>query len=286
MTGNIIKAVKIKEIIRSGSSLPVITEDESGNEFIVKLKGIGDGIITNITEYISTCIGYNIELPVLRPYIINIDENTSVHIKSDEFEELIQRSYGLNICHIFYRNAFPYEKTGKIIDKEITDKIFLFDCFLLNVDRRKLHSDVISAGDETFATDFGSSFLIRGIVNDINFYNDESIIKQIKRSPFYNENIPEDTLSYMFEKLMRTDISSIISELPDEWLNDINENTDTLKKQMHQRLKYYINNKNLFLEALERMKELEIESEEEIKKRQQENRKKFESKILFKNRKQ
>lgn len=281
---NIKKAFSLKEVIRTGSSLPVIADDEYGTEYIVKLKGIGDGVITNITEYIATCIGHHISLPVLKPFLIGIDENTKILIKSDEFADVIKKSYGLNICHTYYRNAFPFEKTGKIIDKEFSDKIFLFDCFLLNVDRRKEHSDVIAAGNEIFATDFGSSFLIRGIVNDINFYKDESILKQIKRSPFYNENISESTIAEMFGKLNQLGISAIISELPDEWLKETSDDMNNLKLQMTAKLENYINNNANLTDALKKMKDLEIETEEEIKNRQKENRKKFEREILFKNR--
>ena len=85
---------------------------------------------------------------------------------------------------------------------------------------------------------------------------------------------------------MIPDIPSIISELPDEWLDEINEDSDMLKKQMSDRLKNHIKNHQFVSNALAKMKDLRIETEEEIKKRQQENRKKFESKILFKNRKQ
>ena len=124
---NPIKAAFLKEIIRSGSSLPVIAADDTGTEYIVKLKGIGDGVITNITEYISTCIGYNIELPVLKPFLIIIDENSQVQIIHEEFTDVIKRRYGLNICHKYYRDAMPIEKSGKTLDKLISDKIFLFD---------------------------------------------------------------------------------------------------------------------------------------------------------------
>src|SRR5205085_7379167 len=101
-------AAVLKEIIKTGSSLPVIAEEDSGTEYIVKLKGIGDGVITNITEYIATCTGFNIGMPVLRPYLININVNTRIEIKIDEFADVIDRSHGLNICHTYFRNAFPY----------------------------------------------------------------------------------------------------------------------------------------------------------------------------------
>lgn len=281
---NPIKAAAIKEIIRSGSSLPVIVCDGSGTEYIVKLKGAGHGIITNITEYISTSIGYNIDLPVLKPYLIDIGKDSEIQIKNDEFAEVIKKSYGLNICHLYYRHAVPIEKSGKIPDKPASDRIFLFDLFLLNVDRRKNNSDVISTADKIYATDFGSSFLIRSLTDGVNYYNDESILKQIKRSPFYNDNAAADAVSEMFHKLKQVNILSVISEMPDEWLKDIHENADTLKKLMSERLTDYISTERYIRGALEKLKELKVESEDAIKKRQVENRKKFEREILFKKR--
>lgn len=275
-----IKAAVIENLIRKGSSVPIVASDKRGENFFVKAKAAGDGLTSLISDWIVTSIGTEIGLPVLKPMTILIDDSVQFKYKHVEVYNIVKRSYGANLAYNYFPAAEAYdpENPEAGFDANIKDLIFLFDSFFLNIDRTKNNPNIFISGKEIYAVDFGACFLIKEIFDDIPYCRNVEIQKLLKRNIFYNENAEAELLLQKLSSLSFKKVSDIIYGFPDEWL----EGSRVSKIDLAEKLFNYINKDNHLKKALTVLKEIEIPSDEELIKKQRENKKKFEEQV-FKN---
>jgi hypothetical protein len=275
-----LKAAKIENVIRKGSSVPIIAADENDNYFFVKAKGAGDGLTALIADWIVTSIGNNIGLPILKPEVIIIDESTIINYKHPEISELVKRSYGYNLAFKYFPDAQLYHpaKPHPDFKKEEKDLIFLFDSFFVNIDRTNDNPNVFNSKNNIYAVDFGACFLIKEIFDDIPYCKNPEIQKLLKRNIFYTEDVNAEMLLEKFRTLSKDDINKIINDFPDEWI----AGSKMKKDELAARLYSLMNEDNHLTEALQTLKSIEVPTDEQLKKNREANKRKFEEGI-FKN---
>lgn len=275
-----ITASKIENVIRKGSSVPIIAADENGNSYFVKVKAAGDGLTSLIADWIVTSIGNRIGLPILKPEMIIIDESTIINYKHPEINELVKRSYGANLAYEYFRDAQLYNPSKPYPDfkKEIKDLIFLFDSFFVNIDRTNDNPNVFNSKNNIYAVDFGACFLIKEIFDGIAYCKNPEIQKLLKRNIFYTEDVNAEMLLERFRTLTKADISEIVNAFPDEWITGSKMKKDELALQLFS----LMNEDNHLTAALETLKNIEVPTDEQLKKNREANKRKFEEGI-FKN---
>lgn len=275
-----IKAVKIENIIKKGSSTPIIAADENGKLHFVKAKGAGDGLTALISDWIVTSIGNVIGFPILKPEIITLDESSKVLYPHGEIKDLIKRSYGFNLSYEFYPNAqiYNFVSPQKDFSKEVKDLIFLFDSFFVNIDRTKENPNIFISGENIFASDFGASFLIKEIFDDIPYCLNPEIQKLLKRNIFYNENADVNNFLEKLQSLDKNVLKEIVNDFPDEWIGG----SKLSKKDLYKKLCNFIFEENHLKKALKALKTIEVPTDEELRLQRLANKKKFEDEI-FKN---
>jgi len=276
----VLKAARIDNIIRKGSSVPIIAVDENGNDYFVKAKGAGDGLTSLIADWIVTSIGHKLGLPVLRPEIILIDETTKINYPHEEVFDLVKRSYGLNLAYKYFPDAHIYNALSPHpdFDKETKDLIFLFDSFFVNIDRTKENPNIFNSKNNIYAVDFGACFLIKEIFDNIPYCLNREIQKLLKRNIFYDEKVSAERMVNMLRSLSRDEVSEIINGFPDEWICG----SKLTKNDLSSRLYSMMNEENHLEQALETLKSIELPTDEDLRKQKAANKKKFEEKI-FKN---
>ncbi|WP_248891609.1 hypothetical protein [Bacillus methanolicus] len=62
----------------------------------------------------------------------------------------------------------------------------MFDCLLLNIDRYEKNQNLLYGELKTYAADFGSSLMLRGLLEGKNYDRNETILL-LKRHPFYKK---------------------------------------------------------------------------------------------------
>lgn len=251
-----IKAVQIDNIIRKGSSTPIIAADERGMQYFVKAKGAGDGLTALIADWIVTSIGNRIGLPILKPEVILIDGDTKINYPHQEVSELIKRSYGYNLAYKFFPDAQYYNAANPHpdFDRETKDLIFLFDSFFVNIDRTKENPNIFNSKNNIYAVDFGACFLIKEIFDNIPYCLNPEIQKLLKRNIFYNEGARAEALLEKFHKLSKEDINSIVNSFPDEWI----AGSRLSKKDLSSKLASLIFEENHLGKAIEVLKTIEV----------------------------
>jgi hypothetical protein len=275
-----IKAVRIENIVRKGSSTPIIAADENGSLHFVKAKGAGDGLTALISDWIVTSIGNLLGLSILKPEIILLDESSKVLYPHGEIKDLIKRSYGYNLSYEYYPDAqiYNFVSPQKDFSKEIKDLIFLFDSFFVNIDRTKENPNIFISGENIFASDFGASFLIKEIFDGISYCLNPEIQKLLKRNIFYNENAEVNNFLSKLQSIDKKILEQIVFDFPDEWI----AGSKLSKKNLYKKLSSFIYDENHLLKALEVLKTIEVPTDEELRLQRLANKKKFEDEI-FKN---
>lgn len=275
-----LKALRIENIVRKGSSTPIIAADEDNNLHFVKAKGTGDGLTALISDWIVTSIGNKIGLPILKPELILIDESTEVLYRHGEISDLVKRSYGYNLSYKFYENAEIYNSISTQVDflPAVKDLIFLFDSFFVNIDRTKENPNIFISGKDIFASDFGASFLIKEIFDEIPYCQNPEIQKLLKRNIFYNDDVNVDKFLTMVRSIDKNELEKIVLEFSDEWI----AGSRLSKQDLYRKLCTFIYDESYLEKTLAVLKTIEVPSDEELKLKRLANKKKFEDEI-FKN---
>ncbi|CAN5482648.1 hypothetical protein BH10BAC5_BH10BAC5_24590 [soil metagenome] len=277
----------IESVFKKGSSLPVSITTSDQNKYFVKLKGTGEGTIALISDFISTKLGIFLGLPVLDPTLINLTSNVKILLKDEELYELIKASYGKNLAFKLLKDTNEYSDKyyGKLLENSVKDLIFLFDCFLLNIDRTAINHDVVVSQNRAYVLDFGASFLYREIINKIGYSKSPQIAGQLKRNIFYREGIDPNIFGKKLSLISKENIDFIIKEIPDEWLNYLNVDigNDEIRTKLTDRIILKINDADYLPDLLMLISKTEVESDKERNERLIKNRKNFENMYLKKN---
>ena len=259
----IIQATKYFNEIRLGSSLPLIVGGNDNNKYVVKLNGGGDGVIANTIEWLSTKLGRLLGIPVLEPVILQIANSFIEKVHDPEISELIDKSSGLNFGTRYEEEAVDYgENSGFNFSEKLKDDIFLYDLFLLNIDRTVRNPNIIYRNNDLWCLDFASSITMRSSVEGKD-YQARLFLPHMKKHPFYRDKVCVDDFIGRLKKVRDKNIYDIMEDIPDMWLQQIAPGRDSgeLRMLVGNRLIEKINRVDILTGRMEILKELPTETE-------------------------
>lgn len=147
-----------------GSSFPTLIETESGQFFVLKMIGAGNGVSSLIAEFIANNIanklGWNV--PIAEWIILPTDFPWT--FGTDEFDDIVQKSYGYNLGIKFIPNAQIIDKSKLFESINVyQDIIYTLDLFFLNYDRTMLSINfMFDESNELYIIDHGSLGIFDG----------------------------------------------------------------------------------------------------------------------------
>jgi len=264
--------------------LPLIVGGSDGFKYVVKLRGSGDGVLANVVEWLGVKLGLLMQIPILQPELLMIDASFVEETKDQDPEivELLERSVGINFATRYLEDVtLLNERNSFSIDKALKSNIFLYDLFLLNIDRSPKNTNMILNGNELWCLDYSSSITMMSVVAGKNYRQEEIFLKEIKRHPFYNNEIIADDFIVRLKAIGDKAICDLVEELPEEWMQQLNVGKETreTRKTISDRLIDKKNETESLKKRLEILKALKIETEEERKLRVLKNKKAFEEKL-------
>lgn len=262
--------------------MPVTAVDESGAKYIVKLKGTGEGYISAISEWIAGNLAGMLGLPVIKPVLINIDTNTAVKPKYDELDDLIAKSYGVNIGFPYVENAeqFDKQKHAAAASNDELELIMLFDMFILNIDRRENNPNLLTADKKIYSLDYGVSLLIKCILFDIDFKNNRRMYKELKRNPLYHDKVNPENLITRLAKIPFEKFVVMTNQIPDDWFTGLELDVKESKLKLREKVWNAITYPSHLFTINRVLRETEADSEEDIRRKQLENKGDFIEKYL------
>ena len=271
-------AVNFYKEIRAGSSLPLIVGGSDGHKYVVKLRGSGDSVLANVVEFLSLKLGRLAQIPVVEPALLLIEMGLDQKAGDPEIKELLARSVGINLATKYIAGASVYhEQSPPVIDAELRNNIFLYDLFLLNIDRNAKNSNMIFNRDGLWCLDYSAAVTMRNAITGKG-YKELVLLKEIKHHLFYRDHIDAYSFIGKFKEVPDISISVMIDELPEEWLGGLKMMKET-KNRLSKRLIEEKNNAAALLKRLDILRILRLETEEERHLRTLQNKQAFEQKF-------
>ncbi len=195
------------EYLYNGSSFPVLVTASDHRKYVMKMKGSGNGIRSLLQEFIvnRTCSFLGFPVPDVR--LIQIPEGFPWTFGTDEFDDIVQRSFGINLGIEYIDGAVPLTHEDSL-NSETAAMLSAIDIFFCNFDRISKNSNLLKdRGGGVWITDHGSceflnqSDIVRGTSFPVNHFL---------------RGKPEDYTKYM-NLFSRFNFTPVIEELPEEW---------------------------------------------------------------------
>jgi hypothetical protein len=129
------RVARVLQVLR-GSTSPALAETEDGALFVLKFSGAGPGPKGLLIEFIATRMVRALGVHAPEPCVLRLPDGFPWQAGTDEFDAMLQRSYGENLGLAFVpdaRIALP-EEIASAPSAEL-DAIAAADALLHNVDR-------------------------------------------------------------------------------------------------------------------------------------------------------
>jgi hypothetical protein len=275
-----IHALHFHKELRKGSSLPLLIGGDDGNDYVVKLNGAGDGVLANMVEWVASKFGDLLQIPILQSVFVSIDGSFAEQAGDPETRELLEKSVGINLGTAYLPEATSYSKKySHRIDDFLKQQIFLFDVFILNVDRTDVNPNLIIQDGKLWCLDYSSALAIRSsIIREP--YRAHVILKCLKLHPFYSQNLDPYGFINSLKEIPDESIHKIVDSLPAEWLDklDVTKSDAEWRTMIAEKLIDKKQNGIELRNRLDLLQVLKVETAEEARLRSQANRKSFEQK--------
>ncbi len=209
--------------LREGGSLPAIAEADDGFLYVLKFHGAGQGVKALIAELIGGEIARALGLKVPEIVFANLDEAFGRTEPDEEIQDLLKASVGLNLALHYLSGAITFDPTITTPDAKLASQIVWLDCLLTNVDRTARNTNMLTWHKELWLIDHGASLYFH--------HSWHNWLEQAKR-PFLQVKdhvlLPWatelDAVDAEFRLILTPErINSIVSLIPDDWLNDETE---------------------------------------------------------------
>jgi len=219
-----LEGVRYATPLREGGSLPAVVETETGELFVVKFRGAGQGHRALVAEALAAALAEELGLPVAEPAIIHLAEGFGRSEPDPEIQDILKKSIGENFGLAFISGALPFDPVvNRDIDPDLAADIVWFDALITNVDRSPRNVNLLVRDGEIWMIDHGASFFFhhswRGWRDRI-----QSRFPQIKDHVLLHLagdlNAADARLR---PKLDDAAIARAVATIPDSWLGDEEE---------------------------------------------------------------
>lgn len=209
--------------LREGGSLPAIVEADDGFLYVLKFRGAGQGIKALIAELIGGELARALGFQVPEIVFANLNEAFGRTEPDEEIQDLLKFSVGTNLALHYLQGAITYDPAVHKVDALLASKIVWMDSLLTNVDRSYRNTNLLMWHQELWLIDHGAALYFHHIWKG---WKEHAVIPftQIKDHvllPLAGELQKADVIMKQFLTVEK--IRSIISLLPDEWLQTVFE---------------------------------------------------------------
>lgn len=235
--------------LREGGSLPAIAEADDGFLYVLKFRGAGQGTKALIADLIGGEIARLMGLKVPEIVFANLDEAFGRTEPDEEIQDLLRASKGLNLGLHYLSGAITYDPAVKKIDEHLASKIVWLDALLMNVDRTARNTNMLNWHNELWLIDHGAALYFHHTWSN---WKEQSVkpFVQIKDHVLLPQaSFLQQTNEEMKQVVTAENIRSIVSVVPDEWLQheDGTESPDEMRNVYSQFLINRINHADLFI---------------------------------------
>ena len=146
----------------TGSSIPTGIEATDGVRWILKMRGVGNGVQSLLAEFVVNRAAASLGWPVPDVEAVLVAPGFPWTFGTDEFDEILQRSYGLNLG-VRYLGPCQSLKADEIraLPQEMLTRMATLDAFFLNYDRLPGSQNILRDADgRAWMIDHGSCLFL------------------------------------------------------------------------------------------------------------------------------
>ena len=160
MTGlPVFTATRYVQPLREGGSLPAVVEMSSGDLFVVKFRGAGQGAKALIAELVAGLLARALDLPTPELAIVEVPPPFGRSEPDPEIQDLLRASHGVNVGISYLDGAFNFDSgaAGELVSGELAARIVWFDAFLTNPDRTHRNPNILVWQRRPWLIDHGAA---------------------------------------------------------------------------------------------------------------------------------
>jgi hypothetical protein len=215
----------------AGSSFPTLIETESGSKHILKMRGAGNGSTSLLSEFISNKVANKLKWSVPDVDWIYIPDNFPWVFGTDEFDDIVQKSYGWNLAVEYIPNAIQADlKFIETADEDLLNRIYTLDLFFVNVDRTETSNNFLKDDrGQIWIIDHGSLGLFQSI---------DITRKELFNNHIFHKMLPNKEFVYDYMLNNNKLFLEAIDLIPDSIISEGGFTKETLYKRIAERIKH------------------------------------------------
>ena len=225
--------------LREGGSMPALAAADDEFLYVLKFRGAGQGPRALIAELIGGEIARELGLRVPELVFANLDEAFGRTEADEEIQDLLKFSVGLNLALHYLSGAITFDATVDTVAPQLASQIVWLDCLLTNMDRTARNTNMLMWHKELWLIDHGAALYFHHSWNNW----EEQAIKPfvlIKDHVLLPQATELEAVDQEFRnKLTPEFIQSVVSLLPDAWLED--ESTFESPEEHRQAYVHFLN---------------------------------------------
>ena len=134
-----------------GSSFPTRIENTAGEQWILKMRGAGNGPMSLLSEFLANRVAAQLGWPVPDVGWIEIPDNYPWVFGTDEFDDIVQKSYGWNLGIRYIPDSQQITTTDiERMPEAFLNVLYTLDLFFMNVDRTAKACNLLRDGAGQF----------------------------------------------------------------------------------------------------------------------------------------
>jgi hypothetical protein len=146
--------------LREGGSLPALVRADDGGDWVVKLRGAGQGVRALAAELVAGEIGRALGLAVPELALVELPPALARSEPDPEIHDLLAASAGVNLGLRFLPGAVMYDPAADPPpDAALASAIVAFDAFVGNVDRTARNPNLLRWHDRLWLIDHGAALV-------------------------------------------------------------------------------------------------------------------------------
>ena len=214
----------------TGSSFPALIETGSGTRYVLKMRGAGNGALSLLSEFVANKVASKLKWPVPDVEWVDIPNNFPWVFGTDEFDDIVQRSYGWNLAIEYIPYAIQADLHSiETAPQNFLNKIYTLDLFFMNVDRTETSGNLlIDDLGKIWIIDHGSLGL---------FQSTNTAGKELFSNHIFRRMLQTKDLAYDYTLSDNILFSEVIELIPDSIISESGFTKESLQKRIADRMK-------------------------------------------------
>jgi hypothetical protein len=145
--------------LKEGGSLPAVVESVSGELWVVKFRGAGQGPKALIAEVIVAGLARALGLPVPDVALVELDEAFGRGERDPEIQDVLRASHGVNVALRYLDGAFNLDPHAvpESVGRELATRLVWLDALVTNPDRTARNPNLMLWQGRTWLIDHGAA---------------------------------------------------------------------------------------------------------------------------------